>query len=105
MASPTVRAGLAMNAALIELNIDREQRGLAKIRHGIGIHFGPVIAGNIGTEARLEYTVIGDTVNVASRIQDACKSAGETLLISEAVKRRVFFGGAMNGPWGAFVVM
>lgn len=88
-AERSVRAGMAMNQALIELNIDRESRNLAKIRHGIGIHFGPVIAGNIGTEDRLEYTVIGDTVNVASRIQDACKSVGEVLLISDAVKERL----------------
>ena len=85
-AERSVRAGLAMNATLAELNADRERGGLDKIRHGIGIHFGPVIAGNIGTEDRLEYTVIGDTVNVASRIQDACKSVGESFLISDAVK-------------------
>ena len=78
-----------MNTALAELNADRERCSLAKIRHGIGIHFGPVIAGNIGTEARLEHTVIGDTVNVASRIQDACKSVGEAFLISDTVKKRL----------------
>ncbi len=88
-AERSVRAGLAMNTALAELNAERERRNLATIRHGIGIHFGPVIAGNIGTEDRLEYTVIGDTVNVASRIQDACKSVGEAFLISDAVKTRL----------------
>ncbi|MGI9418341.1 MAG: adenylate/guanylate cyclase domain-containing protein [Geminicoccaceae bacterium] len=88
-AERSVRAGLAMNTALAALNADRERRNLPNIRHGIGIHFGPVIAGNIGTEDRLEYTVIGDTVNVASRIQDACKSVGEALLISDAVKKRL----------------
>jgi adenylate cyclase len=88
-AERSVRAGLAMNTALADLNADRERRSLAKIRHGIGIHFGPVIAGNIGTENRLEYTVIGDTVNVASRIQDVCKSVGEAFLISDAVKARL----------------
>ena len=72
--------------AWAELNADRERSGSPRIRHGIGIHFGPVIAGNIGTENRLEYTVIGDVVNVASRIQDACKSVGEAFLISDTVK-------------------
>lgn len=85
-AERSVRAGLAMNTALHELNVDRERLGLPKIQHGIGIHFGPVIAGNIGTNDRLEYTVIGDTVNVASRIQDLCKAVGEAFLISDAVK-------------------
>ncbi len=88
-AERSVRAALAMNTALAELNADREHRSLAKIRHGIGVHFSPVSAGNIGTKDRLEYTVIGDTVNLASRIQDACKPVGEALLISEAVKTRL----------------
>ncbi len=88
-AERSVRAALAMNRALADLTAERESSGLAKIRHGIGIHFGRVIAGNIGTEDRLEYTVIGDTVNVASRIQDACKSIGEVLLISDAVRTRL----------------
>lgn len=88
-AERSVRAGLAMNTALGELNAERKRGNLAEIRHGIGIHFGPVIAGNIGTEDRLEYTVIGDTVNVASRIQDACKSVGEAFLISDAVRKRL----------------
>ncbi|MEO0498165.1 MAG: adenylate/guanylate cyclase domain-containing protein [Pseudomonadota bacterium] len=84
-----VLAGLGMNQALMALNQARSRKGLANIQHGIGIHFGPVTAGNIGTEDRLEYTVLGDTVNVASRIQDACKSLGVPFLISQAVKERL----------------
>ncbi|MEM8840914.1 MAG: adenylate/guanylate cyclase domain-containing protein [Pseudomonadota bacterium] len=88
-AERAVRAALAMNAALKRLNAGRRGLGQSPIAHGIGIHTGPVIAGNIGTDERLEYTVIGDTVNVASRIQEACKPLGETLLISGAVRRRL----------------
>ncbi len=85
----SVRAGMAMNDALTQLNIERGHKGQVALRQGIGIHYGPVVAGNIGTEARMEYTVIGDTVNVADRIQNACKALGETLLISEAVKQQL----------------
>ena len=88
-AERAVRAGQAMNTALADLNAERARHGEIEIRHGIGIHFGSVIAGNIGTEDRLEYTVIGDTVNLASRVQDACRDLGETLLISDAVKNRL----------------
>jgi len=88
-AERAVRAGLAMTAALAELNGERERAGQRPIRHGVSIHYGPVIAGNIGPPERLEYTVIGDTVNVASRMQDACKTLNQPLLISAAVRERL----------------
>lgn len=88
-AERAVRAGIAMKKELQELNIAREKRGLPALHQGIGIHHGSVIAGNIGTSERLEYTVIGDTVNVASRIESACKELGETFLISETVRARM----------------
>jgi len=72
-----------------ELLTDKETRGLKKIQHGIGIHFGPAIIGIIGTVNRLEYRVKGDTVNVASRIESACKELKENLLISRAVKVKI----------------
>jgi adenylate cyclase len=84
-----VKAGIAMKTALHQLNQDREAQGLTKIQHGIGIHFGSVVVGNIGTLDRLEYTVVGDTVNVANRIESACKELKESFLISEAVKAKI----------------
>jgi len=84
-----VKSGIEMRNTLHQLNKDREIRGLNKIQHGVGIHFGPAIIGNIGTVNRLEYTVIGDTVNVASRIESACGELKENFLISRTVKEKI----------------
>ena len=64
-----VRAALAMQANLEVLNRALEQEGVAPLRQGIGIHCGEVIAGNLGSSHRLEYTVIGAAVNLASRLE------------------------------------
>ena len=80
-----VDAAIDMRAALADLNRERAAAGKSAIQHGIGIHCGPAVVGNVGTEDRLEYTVMGDTVNVAALVADHCKETNEDLLISGAV--------------------
>lgn len=73
-------AALGMREKLAEFNT----KGLmpAPVNFGVGIHTGPLVAGNVGTEKRMEYTLIGDTVNIASRIEGENKALGSTILIS-----------------------
>ena len=80
------KAAQGMRAELAALNEELKNEGRQEIRFGIGLCSGTVLAGNIGTANRLEYTVIGDTVNTASRIESLCKTYKTDLLISEQTK-------------------
>lgn len=77
------KTGLKMRTSLGLLNDLREEQGEPPVSFGIGINYGEVICGNIGSFDRMDYTVIGDTVNVASRLCSAASS--NQILISEAV--------------------
>ena len=78
-----------MNEKLVCWNEGRRSAGLPEIQHRIGIHFGPCVVGNIGGEQRVEFAIIGDAVNVASRICDACKQFDTNFLISSTLAERV----------------
>jgi adenylate cyclase len=82
-ADDAIRAALAMRSALRELNRARSEDGMQPFRHGIGIHTGVVLAGNTGSEDQLSYAVIGDTVNLASRLQDLTKTVQWDILVGE----------------------
>jgi class 3 adenylate cyclase len=73
----------AMGMRLAELNAGRTAAGKAAIIIGSGIHTGPVIAGNVGNARRAQFTVIGDTVNLASRLEGLNKDYGSTILLSQ----------------------
>ena len=80
---------LDMRKKLTELNKELEAENLPSIKFGIGLHTGNVLAGNIGSNSRMEYTVIGDTVNVASRIESLCKEYNCDLLLSETTVEKI----------------
>lgn len=85
-AADAVRAAAEMRLALAEFNASGKAPG--KVEFGVGIHCGRLVAGNIGTAARLEYTFIGDTVNIASRLESKTKDMDTDIILSAAALER-----------------
>jgi class 3 adenylate cyclase len=85
----SVLAGLEMLEALKEFNAGQEAAGGPVLSLGVGINYGVVTVGNIGTDKKMDYTVIGDMVNLASRLQGLTRVYHQELLISESLHRKV----------------
>lgn len=102
-AAKAAQAALGMQAALERLRASSTIPHLSDLRMGIGIHTGPAVEGNLGTDERLKYGVVGDTVNVASRIQDRSRDGTHTCILmsdasradAEGVVETVLFGDEM----------
>jgi len=84
-----VQAAREMRMVLNQFNEERRQNGKSVIRHGIGIHSGMVLAGNVGSQKRLSYALVGDTVNLASRVQVLNKTCGTDILLTRATRDRL----------------
>ena len=84
-AARAVRAARRMHEALARHNQARAVRGLAPLAQGIGGHYGAAIAGHVGTLERAQYTIVGDVVNLAARLESATKDAGVPVLLSRAL--------------------
>jgi adenylate cyclase len=87
-AARAVRCALQMVARLDEFNRRQETAGRPTLRIGVGVHTGVVTLGDMGSSRRREYTAIGDTVNLASRIEGLTKVHGVSILVSEATRRQ-----------------
>ncbi|MEM7182276.1 MAG: adenylate/guanylate cyclase domain-containing protein [Spirochaetota bacterium] len=84
-----INAALAMRRALLKFNEGRGGDKKPIIKIGSGLNYGPVVAGQIGSEERLEYTVIGDAVNLASRVEALNKPFGTDILITDDLYQQV----------------
>ncbi|MEG3617862.1 GAF domain-containing protein [Magnetovibrio sp. PR-2] len=78
-----VRAAIAMMTRLADYNETRKEKGLMTIDHGMGLNTDSIVSGNIGSPKRMDYTMIGDGVNLAARLESACKQYHAHILISE----------------------
>ena len=83
-----LKCAVAIRETMAQWNERREAAGRQLLRVGVGIHYGPVVIGDIGGDRRLEFAVLGDTVNVASRLEQLTRKLGVTIVASDEVVSR-----------------
>ncbi|MEX0583023.1 MAG: adenylate/guanylate cyclase domain-containing protein, partial [Sneathiella sp.] len=81
-AENALKCSIAMQRQMSGWNEEREKAGLTPIRLSVGIHYGTVVLGDIGSERRLEYAVLGDVVNVASRLESSTREMNANIVVS-----------------------
>ena len=84
-----VRSAVSMIRELTEWNVVRESEGKLPVNIGIGLNTDVVVSGNIGSKKRMDFTVIGDGVNLAARLESACKQYSAKILISEFTQAKL----------------
>ncbi|MBC1259904.1 adenylate/guanylate cyclase domain-containing protein [Synechococcus sp. BSF8S] len=100
-ARAAVRAALAMQRGLEGINRELAARNRPPLRHGIGLHVGEVIAGNLGSSQRLEFTVVGASVNVASRLEGLTRRYPQHPILISAALQALLPGELEVEPLGA----
>jgi adenylate cyclase len=83
-AARAIRCAVALQAEIDRWNAKRQRRGAVPVQLSVGVHYGPVVVGNIGSAQRLEFTVVGDTVNIASRLETLTRKLGCRVAASDA---------------------
>jgi adenylate cyclase len=84
-----VKAGINMIVRLWEWNEQREKDGKPPVEMGLGLNTDKILAGNIGSKKRMDYTMIGDGVNLAARLESACKQYNARILISDNTYKKL----------------
>ncbi|HEV8661390.1 MAG TPA: adenylate/guanylate cyclase domain-containing protein [Thermoanaerobaculia bacterium] len=88
-ADRAVLAGLMMQQLVGEWNAEREKQGLPKVLIRVGVNSGPAVVGNVGTEKRVDYTVLGSAVNIASRLESGVAKPGQLVISQNTLERIV----------------
>jgi adenylate cyclase len=86
-ADRAIMAGLMMMDRVETWNAEREQQGLPPVRIRVGINSGPAVVGNVGTEKRVDYTVLGSSVNIASRLESGVAKPGQLVISQHTLER------------------
>jgi adenylate cyclase len=86
-ADRAILAGLMLQRLVQEWNNDREQESLPPVRIRVGINSGPAVVGNVGTEKRVDYTVLGSAVNIASRLESGVAKPGQIVISQNTLDR------------------
>lgn len=82
-AARAIRCAIALQEEVARWNAKRQLRGAMPVQLSVGVHYGPVVVGNIGSAQRLEFTVVGDTVNIASRLETLTRRLGCRIAVSD----------------------
>ena len=101
-ADRAVLAGLMLQRLVMDWNTQREKENLPPVRIRVGINSGPAVVGNVGTEKRVDYTVLGSSVNIASRLESGVAKPGQVVISKNTLER--IMGSFQTEPLGEFAL-